>query len=136
MSRFTFVLVMTALALAACGSNRPAVSPVPVVTAGAGITAASNGEHVTLHVHDSVNIYLTTTDSFDSWDAIRLSGDGVVILSRVVGGYPRDAFSATLTAVHPGQVDLISQTDASCFHTRPACGLPSMLFDFNITVVA
>ncbi len=121
MSRFTFALAMTALTFAACGSGRPAASPVPALTAGAGITAASNGKHVTLHVHEFMKIYLTTTDSFDSWDAIRLSGDDVVILSRVVGGYPRDAFSVTLTAVHPGQVDLISQTDASCFHTRPAC---------------
>lgn len=126
---------LTVLVLAGCtsGGYKRSHTPEPSpVSAGATITVGTNQHTVTMRAGQSRGMYLAPSGYF-TWDAVQQSTPGVVRLSNVRGGYPAQGYSATVTAIRAGTVQLQTQSDIACLHAKPAC-LPAQQ-TYRVTVI-
>ena len=133
-TRSIAALAMLLLAGCTSGGHKSRPDPQPSLrSSGATITIQTNQHTVTMRAGQSQDMYLAASGYFTS-DAIDLSTPGIVKLSNVRGGYPAKGYSATVTALHAGTVELKTESDIFCLHSKPDCVPPQRVYDVTVVV--
>jgi len=126
-------LATTSAAPSAPGSPSPQASAQPSarpIRSGPGPFAeADSGATVQLNVGESFTVSLGSDSHQPQAQA------DAVKRTAAAGGYPtKDAAKATFKAVHAGQTDVVSNTDAGCLHTTPRCGIAQQVWTLHVIV--
>ncbi len=93
------------------------------------ITRQNAGQTLSMHVGDS--FVLSLGEGFD-W-TVTVSDQSV--LSRVVNITPLRGSQGVYEAHKTGTTTLTATGDPLCRQSKPACGMPSLIFTLNVNVV-
>ena len=116
---------------AACSTSHPAKVRQIVPPAHPAITRADDGKTITLHVGQTMTIFLqgqpwTDADpGGDYWLPPFLDTSGIVTISSARGGYPTYSYAASITGVKLGTTLLGATHGVEClFWTKTRCVPP------------
>ena len=100
------------------------------VAEGAGAFGEKDAEStVAVNVGDTMNVALPANYRQPT------SSSGAVSRIATSGGFPSSApATATFKATRSGRADLVTVTDAACFHTEPACKMPQRSWVLHVVV--
>ena len=116
-------------AVTAPGETAAPVSPTTVIPGGSPtITLNDNHTTITLHVGQSFLLKLGETYTWQ----INKSDPGM--LSRVINVMLVRGAQGLYEAHQPGQADLTAVGDPLCRSAKPACMMPSILFEISVKV--
>lgn len=93
------------------------------------ITLDNNNQLITLHVGET---FLLKLGEIYEWN---LNIDDMSVISRVKNVMVIRGAQGLYTARQPGKAVLTAQGDPTCRQTKPACGMPSLIFTLHVEVL-